>query len=762
MIVRYQIRITGIVQGVGFRPFIYRLARQFQLKGKVYNDTEGVLIDAEGEDDQLRSFLEEIRAQSPPLSNIHRIEFTKEPSLGFKEFVIGESALTYARTAPVPPDAAVCNDCLKEFFDEKDRRYHYPFITCTNCGPRFSIIHDIPYDRINTSMNEFTMCPRCLSEYGDPVDRRFHTQPNACARCGPHLRLLSPDGRLITEKTGEIVERTIALLRDGGIAAIKGVGGYLIACDALNDTAVMKLRNRKNRPFKPFALMVGSMAKAEEFLHITPEEERLLQSVERPIVLCRERVPLLSRHIAPGLKHAGVMLPYMPLQHLVFSRDPDLVLVMTSGNVSDEPIIFRDREAMEELGSIADIFISYNRDIVEFTDDSVLFVEEEQGFFIRRSRGYVPAPLPVRKVRGTLLATGGDLKNIFALARNETIIMSQFLGDMASPSSHALFEKTLGHFRKIYSMEPDTVVSDLHPGYFTTAIADRLEAEGLRRIRVQHHHAHIASVTEDRGIHGPAIGIAYDGTGYGDDGLLWGSEILIVDGPDFERMAHFSYFPLPGGESAIRDVWKTGLALLYGCFGDRVPFLNDLPRSPVVLEIIKKKINCPLTCSIGRIFDGASAIMGISTSVSTEAEAAMLLEEKAAMVMDCSDTIPFPTDIPIQEGSPMIIPTDRIIRWIAEMMTEKIPVELIAAGFHRAVIDLTVGACERIRERSRVNRVVLSGGSFQNRLLLRGIWRGLLQKRFDIYTPRNVPFNDGCLALGQIAVARAKAERKGC
>jgi hydrogenase maturation protein HypF len=747
-----RLRITGIVQGVGFRPFVYRVALKYGITGSVRNDTRGVLVHAQGDTASLDSFVEEIRGAPPPLSRVDSISIEDELPADYDGFYIEKSEELDERSAIIPPDSALCAECLAELKDPADRRYGYPFITCTNCGPRFSIVRDIPYDRENTSMKLFTMCHICGREYGDPLDRRFHTQPNACPACGPRLELHDARGTMLSADPMEIARMTVEYAREGRIIAIKSVGGFLLACDAESDSAVIELRRRKGRPFKPFAIMAGSVERAESFLEIGNIEERLLLSHERPILLMKEKASLVSRHVAPGLSYIGLMLPYTPFQHTLFGVDRYLVLVMTSGNVADEPIIYRDRQAFEELGNIADVFITYNRDIEQFSDDSVLFVEKGMPFFARRSRGYVPVPLLLAADGPEVFATGGDLKSSFAFARGRSAVMSQFIGDLESPSANALYRAEMRRFGEIYRFEPRTVACDRHPGYFTSAIAGELEALGMHRIAVQHHHAHIVSVMEERNLAGRVIGIAFDGTGYGTDGRLWGAEFLVADRTEFERLAHFSYFPLPGGESAIRDVWKIGIALLRARYGDDYPIMRRGKEAVMVCEVIEKKINCPETCSIGRIFDGVAAILGIAKSVSAEAEAAMLLEEAA--LRGAETWIDDGWVIPVSAGFPAVISTESLVERVVTLRLSGRSVEETACAFHAAIAGIAVAMAENIRGKDGLNDVVLSGGAFQNRLLLRLIIDGLREKRFDIHLPEKIPFNDGCLALGQIAVAR--------
>jgi hydrogenase maturation protein HypF len=746
----FDIRIKGIVQGVGFRPFVYQLALRNHICGSAFNDTEGVFIHAEGEAGDCERFLRELSDTAPPLAMIMSVDAAESAPTGRVDFSIEPSRITAERLAFYSPDVAVCDRCREEFFDPADRRHLYPFITCINCGPRFSIVRDIPYDRKNTSMDPFPMCDRCRAEYTDPADRRFHSQPNACSVCGPGISLHTNRKECITTDCEDVARMTVDFLRRGAVIAIKGIGGYHLAVDALNDAAVMELRNRKRRPFKPFAIMTGSIEAAERFLEIGTVERNLLISKERPIVLLKEWRELMSRKVAPGLSYLGLMLPYTPFQHHLFSTDPDMVLVMTSGNVTDEPIEYRDETVFERLGHIADYFVTYNREIIGQGDDSVLYVVDEKPFFIRRSRGYIPVPFLSSEAPCPILAAGGDLKNSFAIARKSFIIMSQYLGDMADPLTYRVFRTTVDHFIRIFDAEPEVIVSDMHPAYLTRQHVEDMSSQGKRMIEVQHHHAHIASVMEEHGLDGPVIGIAFDGTGYGTDGTLWGSEFLIARRDGFERAAHFSNFQLPGGESAIHDVWKIGLSLLYSRFGRNYPVMRHDSVSDGIIEIMEKNINSPLTCSIGRIFDGVAAILGLSRFVSTEAEAAQLLEEAA--LAGAQPEKPF--SIPCTEGDTIVIGTGELTAYIVSLLKQGVGIEDIAAEFHQAIIHTSGAIADRIRNKSGIDAVALSGGVFHNRILLGGLMNVLRDKGFRVYTHTAVPCNDGCIALGQIAVAK--------
>lgn len=749
MIHHYYIKVKGIVQGVGFRPFVYNVAVSRNLCGSVANNTEGVVIHLEGPEAAIQQCIEIIRTSPPPLSQILDITIEQLPPDGFTGFTILESSTTKNKDVFIPPDVAICNECLDDFFDVYNRRYHYPFTTCTHCGPRFSIIDDIPYDRHTTAMKDFTMCSQCQAEYNNPSDRRFHTQPNACATCGPHIVLCDNSGAILQSAFDDVISHLQKILSNH-IVAIKSVGGYHLACDATNDRTVLLLRERKARPFKPFAIMVSSVEFLETFCSVTPEEKKLLQSKERPIVLVKLKKNILSAHVAPGLTYIGVMLPYTPLQYMLFHNNTESIYVMTSANISDEPIIYNDDDAVKRLHTIADYFVTYNRQILSHTDDSVMYVVDEKPYFVRRSRGFVPAPIFIKDTPVHILATGGDLKNSFAMARNNFTVVSQYLGDLSTPWGNELYRKTIAHLCKIFDFHPALVIHDLHPNYFTTMIAAEYQMQGIPVKAVQHHHAHIASVCEEHRIYTPVIGIAFDGTGYGTDHTLWGSEFLIADTSSFTRAAHFDYFGLPGGENAIKDPWKIGLSLLMAAGIDDTQFFRQKKEKEFVKEIILKHLNCPATCSIGRLFDGVAAILGIAHHISTEAEAAMLLEEKALEASLATEAFP----VTIREGSSLIIDTAHLVQEIVSMRMLQVPVSTIAMRFHKAIAEVTITTAERLRELHNINTVVLSGGVFHNRILLHLITTGLQKKSFDVFTPQKLPCNDGGIAVGQIAIGR--------
>jgi len=752
----YLIRIRGIVQGVGFRPFVYRLARQYGITGSVCNDGQGVLVRAEGNRSDLDRFIRDISGNPPPLARIEEVETSPAGYRGYSSFSVTGSKTGKEKNTFIPPDTRVCDQCLTEYQNTRDRRYRYPFITCTHCGPRFSIIRDIPYDRKNTTMAPFPLCNECHREYRDPLDRRFHTQPTACPRCGPRLSLADPQGHcLIRGDVPEIVSRVISDLDQGKIVALKGVGGYHLACDATNSRAVRRLRSRKKRPFKPFALMTGNLDSAARVVELGKRERELLESAQRPIVLLREKPNrILSPQVAPHLSHQGIMLPYSPFQFSLFEDNPLRFLVMTSANISDEPIIYSDREIFGKMGRVADLFVTYNRDIHTPSDDSVLFVVDEQSHFIRRSKGYVPVPFFSSPAPVDILATGADLKNTFGLAKDKFLIISQPTGDLQSPATQEEMLRSLDNFTTLFDLDPRVVVSDRHPGYFSTSIGRRLTRKGASWTRVYHHHAHIASVLEEHRSAGPVIGLAFDGTGYGADGHLWGGEFLVADTTGFQRAAHFSYFPLPGGEKAILEVYRIGLALLYQAYGENIP-LPLSPRDRQIITLIRKDIHCPRCCSLGRIFDGISSLLGISRVITTEAEAAIRLEETAFKSSDQNRFFPIryrPHPLP---DADFLIETESLVQAIVGLIHDRVPLPVISYAFHQSLARLTGEICAELRKIHQINRVALSGGVFQNRLLLKQIIDQLQKKQFQVLTHRELPPNDGCIAHGQLAVAKA-------
>jgi hydrogenase maturation protein HypF len=752
MIKSVSIHIKGVVQGVGFRPFVFRLAERHHIHGSVINNGSGVHIAAAGAVDDLDKFIYELSSAPPPLASIYDIQVEDAPDVPGTGFTIDLSATSDERDAFYSPDAAACSDCLKELFDPADRRFMYPFISCVNCGPRFTIVEDIPYDRENTAMLPFPMCPECSAEYTDPDNRRFHSQPNACPVCGPVLTLHDACGNIITSDYMEAPRLCAERLARGEIAAIKGIGGFHLACDPLNSGAVSRLRERKHRPGRPFALMADTIERIKLYYEVSPAEEKLLCSTARPIVLLKSLHSPVCGNVSPGLSWHGLMLPSAPFHFSLMSLVESGLLVMTSGNLSDEPVICDSSEAFRKLQGIADFFISYNREISARCDDSVAFVVNESPRLIRRSRGYVPVPMKAAPSQRAAFAAGGDLKSAFSIAKNDYTIMSQYLGDLADESSMNGYREAVKKFMKIFGFSPDLVLTDMHPGYFSRSVCGELFSREIEAREVQHHHAHIASVLADTGFREPVIGIAFDGTGYGEDGNLWGSEFLIVREPGiYERAGHYSYFSLPGGESSIKDIWKTGAALL-ACAGvDSWPLITDRADYPFVKAMIDGRINSPLTCSIGRIFDGVAAILGVAERALYEAEGAVLLEERAAVA-----AIPSGVRAPAYSmvNGLLVYDTADLVRRVIERAAEGSGPAETAAFFHAMIISGAVECAKALLDMHGIRTVALSGGSFQNRILLNGITSGLEAEGFRVLLPERVPFNDGCLALGQLYAGR--------
>jgi hydrogenase maturation protein HypF len=761
--VRRRIRVTGVVQGVGFRPFVQRLATELGLSGQVGNDTEGVLVEVEGRLPSVRYFEARLVEEAPPLARIDGVESSDVGALGELEFRIVESRAAGPVRTFVSPDVAVCDDCLGEMFDSTDRRYRYPFINCTNCGPRFTITVRLPYDRPNTTMSGFPLCDACAAEYHDAGDRRFHAQPVACAACGPRLWFegrSGPSGRpgYRIGGTDDALTAAQQALGRGEIVAIKGLGGYHLACDATSNSAVEELRRRKARGDKPLAVMVDHLADAQSVAAIDPAEAALLASRQRPIVLVRRRPEApVSGLIAPGNPYIGVMLPYTPVHHLLFEPVPgsDLpaprVLVMTSGNLSDEPICYDDDDARRRLGRLADGWLIHNRPIHVPCDDSVVRVEAGEELPIRRSRGYAPLPLRLPFESVPVLAAGGELKNTFCLATGRDAWMSQHIGDMGSVETLAAFDRSTRQFGEIYQVAARRVAADAHPGYQTRRWAEG--DPGRPAELVQHHHAHIASTMAEHGV--PAgdrvIGVAFDGTGYGTDGAIWGGEVLVAGYGDFDRVGHLAYVPLPGGDAAIRKPYRAALAHLWSAGIEWAP---DLPpvlaasddERAVLQRQLERNFHCVATSSMGRLFDAVSSLLGLRQSVSFEAQAAIELEATADAHLGSARDYRF--DI---EGSQMD-PVPVLRAMVADLRGGQ-EVGAMAAGFHLALARLIADMAERSRRRTRIDQVALSGGVFQNVLLVRLAREELESRDFRVITHQVVPPNDGGLALGQAAVA---------
>ncbi len=764
-IVRKKIKIQGIVQGVGFRPFVYRLAVSLNLKGFVLNTVRGVEIEVEGRSDLIERFMDVLPKQIPPASRITKMESSDLSPQNDFEFQILSSRKKEKRSALISPDIGICEDCLRELFDPEDRRYQYPFINCTNCGPRYTILQEIPYDRPNTTMSVFKMCPECQREYDDPENRRFHAQPNACPVCGPEVWLTNSKGQKV--QIEDPILETVRLLQSGKIVAIKGLGGFHLACDAENHRTVSILRARKHREEKPLAVMAPNLSAISKFAETTDQERDLLFSPRRPIVLLKKKSSHpLSKEVAPKNDYFGVMLPYTPLHYLIL-REKFTALVMTSGNLSEEPIAIGNEEAVRRLGTIADFFLMHNRDIYIRSDDSVTRVIRSLPRPVRRSRGIAPVPIFLRRNIPSILAVGGELKSAICLTQDDRAFMSQHIGDLENAETLAFFEECVAHLEQILRIQPVVLAHDLHPDYLSTQWA--LEEKGIKRIGVQHHHAHIASCLAENGSDEKVIGLALDGTGYGSDGHVWGGEILIADLKTFQRAAHFDYRPMPGSEKVIREPWRMALSYTYAEFSKqdhsqdrdffqyvkKLPFLKEVGRDSVrtIVKMIENKLDPVMTSSLGRLFDGVAALTGLRNVVAFEGQAAMELE----MAMDnhsekCTEESRYEFEI-IQNRDTLIFSPDKVIQQIVEDVSNKVSIGQISLRFHVGLLHLFLDACCMLRDRFRLNTVALSGGCFQNRFLLENLSDLLKTYQFHVLTHSQVPANDGGLALGQAVVA---------
>src|SRR5271165_1913711 len=716
MLVRKAIEVSGIVQGVGFRPFIYRLAGERRLAGSICNTAAGVSIEVQGSPSAVDDFLAHLPAEAPPLARITDITVREIPCNGDSEFRIVTTPRGEPVSTLISPDVAVCADCLREMVDPADRRYRYPFINCTNCGPRFTIVRNIPYDRPSTSMAVFPMCPTCKAEYEDPLNRRFHAQPNACWKCGPQVELWTAEGKPV-ETDGPIAE-TLARLQRGDVVAIKGLGGFHLACDATNTDAVRTLRERKRRVEKPFAVIAPDLDAAERFCEVTEADRLMLLSPQRPIVLLRrrEKTPIAD-DVAPFNRYLGLFLPYTPLQYLLFAGCHFSALVMTSANLSEEPICIANDEAVRRLHSLAGCFLVHNRDILLRCDDSVIRVSGGRARQLRRSRGFVPVPVFLREDVPSVLAVGGELKNTICLTKGRHAFLSQHIGDLENPKSYSFFEEAIEHLQRILEITPLAIAYDLHPNYFSTRWA--LAHSGLPQIGVQHHHAHIASCMAESHLEGRVIGFALDGTGYGTDGRIWGGEVLLADYSGFERAAHLAYVPLLGGEAAIREPWRMAVSYLvrhFGCdFVRDLPFTKDIlaKHLNVLFRMMEQDINSPLTSSCGRLFDAVAALAGIRRQVNYEAQAAIELE---MAIGNSRDESAYPFEL-IPDGENWIIDTQGLFETLLHDIGRQVPSADISRCFHNGLVDVLREVASRLRERSGLERVCLSGGSFQNAYL---------------------------------------------
>ena len=758
-IVARKLNVNGIVQGVGFRPHIYQLARSHQLTGDIANTASGVSIHIEGSRENIERFCRNLPSDLPPLAHITDIVQAPDLVRELEDFSILPSTAGLMRSTLISPDVSVCKDCLKELFDPEDRRFGYPFINCTNCGPRYTIIDDIPYDRCHTSMKHFAMCGPCQSEYDDPENRRFHAQPNACPVCGPRATLHGPDGARIS--CDNPVAQAAIFLKQGKILAIKGLGGFHLSVDARNTDAVAQLRQRKHREEKPLAVMSLSLERILEYALVSPEEKALLVSFRRPIVLLRKKEPwLLADAVSPANAFIGAMLPYTPLHYLLLDQGFS-ALVMTSGNMSEEPIAIDNDDAFARLSGMADYFLIHDRQIYLRSDDSLVRHVAGADRVIRRSRGTVPVPVFLRRPLQPVLACGAELKNTICLTSGNRAFLSQHIGDLENSATYDFFCMTIAHMKRILDITPQVLACDLHPDYLSTRYAlEQQQQAGMDLVQVQHHHAHIVSCMAENRIDGMLIGLAFDGTGYGADGAIWGGEFLIADETGFDRAAHLAYVPLPGGAAAIREPWRMAASYLHTVFGENmrdldIPLLREIDAKKLafVQDMMVKGINCPRTSSMGRLFDAIAAMIGIRYTVAYEGQAALELE----MLADGGQWGSYPFEWR-SDGGFQILPHP-IIRGVVRDMEKRVSPAVISARFHRTVIDMAAALCRAIRKDSGLHRVALSGGVFQNAILLRGLIRELAADRFAVFSHALVPANDGGICLGQ-AVCAAGVRQK--
>lgn len=760
---RLRLTVRGAVQGVGFRPFVYRLATELQLTGWVNNSSQGVFIEVEGEREKLADFLERICQEKPPRSHIQSLESSWLDSVNYTNFEIRASE-SGEKTAVVLPDIATCPDCLREIFDQNNRRYLYPFTNCTNCGPRYSIIAELPYDRINTTMKNFAMCDQCKAEYENPLNRRFHSQPNACPKCGPHLQLWDANGKILATHHDALLA-TAAAIREGKILAVKGLGGFHLMVDAGNAPAVEELRRRKRRSQKPFAVMYPNLDLVKKDCEVSQLEERLLLSAESPIVLLKTKSKIDA--IAPGNPYLGVMLPYTPLHHLLI-KELNFPVVATSGNLSDEPICINEEEALERLSKIADLFLIHNRQIIRPIDDSVVRVMMEREMVMRRARGYAPLPIhlhlsayPFREtsyicgLKYHILSVGAHLKNTIAIALQNQAFLSQHIGDLETVAAFASFQKAIDNLSLMYEFKPTLVACDLHPDYLSTQYAKQLT---LPVVEVQHHYAHVLACMAENELDPPVLGIAWDGTGYGLDGTIWGGEFLLVEAEKttFQRVSHWRTFPLPGGDKAVKEPRRVALGLLYELFGDAAFEMKHLApikaftsaELSVLKQMLAKSVNAPITSSVGRLFDAIASLVGLPQQISFEGEAAMQLEFAIDGI-----TTDIHYEFTMKNGElsnfPVALDWQSMVIEILDDIKNQIPLAIISAKFHNTLVESIIIVAKQLN----ISKIVLTGGCFQNKYLTEKAVQRLTQENFHPYWHQRIPPNDGGIALGQIMAA---------
>lgn len=749
------IEINGIVQGVGFRPFIYNLAIKYKLNGWVNNTPMGVLVDAEGKTENLNVFIDEIKNNPPLLAKINKIIIKEKKVVNYTDFIIKRSNNTIKATTYISPDYSICDKCKEDIFDKNNRRYGYAFTNCTNCGPRFTITKSLPYDRKTTTMSKFIMCNKCREEYENPLNRRFHAQPNGCIECGPRVWIYDKYGKELPLNYTDTINKTIEFLKAGKILAIKGLGGFNLVCDSKNENTINLLRKRKGRPQKPLAVMMKDIETVKKYCVLTSDEEKIITSNRSPILLLKKLNNFnLPQNLAPNNKRLGVMLPYTPLHYLLF-EDGIESLVVTSANVSGEPMIYKNDDALNKLKDIVDYYLMHNRDIYMPIDDSVSIFLENKERVIRSGRGYSPETINF-KTKCEILALGSELKNTISISNRNDVFISEYIGNLQNVATINLLEKNIQHFLKIYDIIPKTLVYDFHPDftYKNIEIEENIKTldTKIKKIEVQHHHAHIVSCMAENNISEKVIGIAFDGTGYGLDKKIWGGEFLICDKKDFSRVGHLDYFNLAGGESAIKEPWKIAISLLYKIFNNEyekyIPTYLKNKNYKIIKQMINKKINSPETSSIGRLFDGISALIGFHKNITFEGEAAIYLqnisddtiEDIYNYYIDCINEI-------------YILNFNAMIENIVNDINKNLNKSIIAKKFHNTLIKATIDIIIRLRETYNINSVALSGGVFQNEILFNGLVNELKKNDFHIYTHGNIPCNDSGLSFGQLVIA---------
>ncbi len=750
-----EVIVTGLVQGVGFRPFIFRIATKAGLTGWVLNTNENVKILVTGDPVNISSFLTALRNEAPPASMIEAISTVEIKSAVFDSFRILESHNVSDEITEISPDIAVCNDCLEDI-TKSGSRLNYAFVNCTNCGPRFTIIQDLPYDRAKTTMKTFAMCPECREEYETVTDRRFHAQPTACSNCGPTYELFAGQSK-VSESIDVILDRVSQSVENGGVVLIKGLGGMHLACDAFNETAVKKLRDLKNREGKPFAVMFRDIAQLKIHAEVNEIEEQSLVSWRRRIVLLKKKNTtqqhVLAQNLNAGLNLLGVMLPYMPFHYMLFQQLKTSAIVLTSGNFSSEPILIDNKPALEQFLPVVDLAVMHNRDIYNRTDDSVTRIMGGKERIFRRSRGYAPAAVRTAMNTEGIIAFGAELTNCFCVGKGQKAFLSQHIGDLQGLETIQFYENTIKQFISLFRVKPELLAVDMHPEYISTKAG--LNYGNFQVVKIQHHHAHIASCMAEHMLDEKVIGVALDGTGYGTDGHIWGSEFLVCDLNDFTRITHFDYIPLPGGDSAAEEPWRTAVSFLYKVYGKEflslgLPFLNHLDPDKIalIIQMIDKKVNCPLSSGAGRLFDCVASLLDLVQVATFQAEGPMRLE--AIVRTNCTESYAFEYEETIQFGL--------TIKEITDDIRKGTDTSIIATKFHNTIILAIFETVKSIRIKEGINKVVLSGGVFQNKYLLEGTIQVLLKNNFEVYSHATVPSNDGGIALGQLAVASKRRE----